>query len=45
MTFPFFRSRPSRHLVFGALIAAFMVLPGCVTTQQYEALQSQLDEA
>lgn len=27
------------------MIAAFVVLPGCVTTQQYEALQSQLDEA
>lgn len=35
----------SRHLGFGALFAALTVLPGCVTTQQYEALQTQLDEA
>jgi chemotaxis protein MotB len=45
MNFPHFPACLSRHFAFGALIAAFVVLPGCVTTQQYEALQSQLDEA
>ena len=34
----------SRRLV-GMLTALFIVLTGCVSTQQYEALQSQLDEA
>ena len=28
-----------------ALVAAMLVFSGCVTTQQYEALQTQLDEA
>lgn len=45
MTLPSFPSSLSQHLALGAMIAAFVVLPGCVTTQQYEALQSQLDEA
>jgi len=45
MTLSFLPSCLTRHLAFGALIAVFVVLPGCVTTQQYEALQSQLDEA
>ena len=34
----------SRRLV-GMLTALIIVLTGCVSTQQYEALQSQLDEA
>ena len=28
-----------------ALFAAMLVFSGCVTTQQYEALQTQLDES
>ena len=34
-------SRP----VVGMLTALCLVFTGCVSTQQYEALQSQLDEA
>jgi len=45
MTFrPVFSFRLSRPLV-GLLIALCLVFTGCVSTQQYEALQSQLDEA
>ena len=45
MTFlPLFSFRLSRPLV-GLLTALCLVFTGCVSTQQYEALQSQLDEA
>ena len=45
MTFlPLFSFRLSRPLV-GLLTALCLVFAGCVSTQQYEALQSQLDEA
>ena len=45
MTFrPLFSFRLSRPLV-GLLSALCLVFTGCVSTQQYEALQSQLDEA
>ena len=45
MTFrPVFSFRLSRPLV-GLLTALCLVFTGCVSTQQYEALQSQLDEA
>lgn len=41
---PLFSFRLSRPLV-GLLTALCLVFTGCVSTQQYEALQSQLDEA
>ena len=45
MTFlPLFSFRLSRPLV-GLLTVLCLVFTGCVSTQQYEALQSQLDEA
>ena len=45
MTFrPLFSFHLSRPLV-GLLTALCLVFTGCVSTQQYEALQSQLDEA
>ena len=45
MTFlPLLSFRLSRPLV-GLLTALCLVFTGCVSTQQYEALQSQLDEA
>ena len=45
MTFrPAFSFRLSRPLV-GLLTALCLAFTGCVSTQQYEALQSQLDEA
>lgn len=45
MTFPFLSRCRVGHLTTMTLLAAILALPGCVTTQQYEALQTQLDEA
>jgi chemotaxis protein MotB len=45
MTFPFLSLCRVGHLTTMTLLAAILALPGCVTTQQYEALQTQLDEA
>ena len=45
MTFRTFSSFQMSRPVVGMLTAMCLVFTGCVSTQQYEALQSQLDEA
>ena len=45
MTFRTFSSFQMSRPVVALLTAMYLVFTGCVSTQQYEALQSQLDEA